>query len=129
MRYFRGGRDTSPNGTLRPTDEEDGGKKGKKKKAKKKTSKASKKDSVTSGGGGTGGEDWTWRDHVEVVKWTDTMIEVLTLATMFNQTKHLFFVPELSASLGPSGPEQDGAGVLRLHHEIHGRPTTAQEPT
>ena len=68
----------------RPTDEDGdsgggggGGKKGKKKKAKKKTSKTSvasgKKDSMTDGG--TSG-DWTWRDQVEMVKWTDTMIEV-----------------------------------------------------
>lgn len=35
---------------------------------------------------------------------------------------------ELIAATGALRPQQDGPGVLRLHHALHGRPRPAQEP-
>ena len=49
---------------------------GKKQKKKKKNSTASSAAGGAGGASGSRQNDWTWKDQVDMVKWTDRMINV-----------------------------------------------------
>lgn len=118
-------------------------------KASKKGKKQKKKKLSNSSKSGMSEADWTWKDQVDMVKWTDKMIQVIkcvcpvalmAMGTIlaflssfgisltkggpflegFYFLTWLFRVSELLAATGALRYQQDGPGVLRLHHAIHG---------
>ena len=102
MRFFREGQEKFDNlGGLDGATDQQGSLKDKSKKGKKKKS-----------GSGANEADWTWKDRIDMVKWTDRMITVSFFFFSTNHYKMIVFLAAFSIEAGKARPEQDGLGVF-----------------